>query len=189
VYNELTDEYDSLDPFSEFYYNTWIQGMFQFDFAAIFPGDWNHFVTMETYKINFEGITGDYDGAWMYQGSGEYFSLPNWYTSFVIGYQTPALPVLNTIAINTELSSYFNTDSLSDYYDDWDPSFVEISISPLTILNLSPNDTLIVLVHFSSRRSFSSTDSDADTDFTLESISSAREWYFKRIALSWTHKF
>jgi hypothetical protein len=189
VYNETADEYESVDSFSEFYYNNWIQGMFQFDLAAILPGDWNHFVTMDTYKINFEGTTANCNGAWKYQGTGEYFTLPNWYTSLVLGYQTPAIPILNTIAINTEFSGYFNTDSIDDYYDDWDPSFVKISISPLTVFNLSKNDTLLVLVDFSSRRCFTSTASDDDTDFTLTSISSAREWYFKRVAVSWTHQF
>ncbi|OJF77466.1 MAG: hypothetical protein BKP49_00275 [Treponema sp. CETP13] len=188
-YDETTDEYTVFDSFTA-YYKVWAQGMFQFDLAALIPGDWTHIVTMDSYQVYYEDITADCNGAWKYQGIGERFSVPAYYSSLVLGYQMPAVPVLNTIAVQTELTGYFNTDSIDDYYDNWDPSFMKISISPLTILTLSEKDSLIVLFGFSSRRTFTTEQNDSDaTDFTLTSSNGSREWYFNRIAISWSHSF
>ncbi|HZK19490.1 MAG TPA: hypothetical protein VFC68_02060, partial [Treponemataceae bacterium] len=143
VFNETTDAYESVNPLSAVKYDVWAQGLFQFDLAALFPGDWNHIVTIDTYKINIHGTSAgrDKNGAWKYQGTGENFSAPNWYSSFLLGYKTPALPILNTIAINTELSSYFATTFFGAYYTNWDPSFTTISISPLVLLDISKNNS------------------------------------------------
>ena len=188
-YNQATDEYVAFDSFTA-YYKVWAQGMFQFDLAALVPGDWTHIVTMDSYLIYYEDITGGSDVAWKYQGVGERFSVPAYYSSLVVGYQTPVVPVLNTVAVQTELTGYLNTDTIGDYYDDWDPSFMKVSISPLAILNLSSKDSLVVLAGFSSRRTYTTEQTDDEaTDFTLTSVAGSREWYFNRVALSWSHSF
>lgn len=40
------------------YYEYKLSGLFQFDLAAIVPGDWNHVVTMATYDFIYKGVEG-----------------------------------------------------------------------------------------------------------------------------------
>jgi hypothetical protein len=77
----------------------------QFDLAALVPGDWNH-VLLRAYN---EGRYGRYSQArgeesWILENdNGENRNGWSWYGSYVIGYQMPFSPVLDTIAFMMEM--------------------------------------------------------------------------------------
>ena len=82
---------------------------------------------------------------------------------------------------------YYNGDVYGEYDKSYNGTFTEISISPVLQFSLGKSDSLFCLFDFSSRRSF-------DKEFESEGQSlllnnTGREWYFKRIALSWSHRF
>ena len=191
IYNKTTDKYDSVPVFSEMYYNFGAQATFMFDIAALFPGDWTHIITTNTYQINYIGTTADCgDDAWMFEGSGEHFNVLGWYANFLLGYQTPALSVLNLAGVSLDMCGVYNDDTINDDYDNWNPLFTSISISPVVVINLIKDDTLTTAFAFSSRRSFTTTNAASDgTNFGLTSADSAREWFFSGVSLTWTHKF
>jgi hypothetical protein len=90
----------------------WGGGALQFDLAALVPGDWNH-VLFRAYN---EGRYDSYSRAgvedsWIFENdSGEKRNGWSWYGSYLIGYQMPLSPVLDTVAFMVEMEkSLYNT--------------------------------------------------------------------------------
>jgi len=187
VWNHADQEYKSL-VFESALVQAWFQGTFMFDLAALMPGDWNHVVTMNTFKVHYSGLThGGEDGnPWLYHGSGEQANGLKYYASFLLGYQMPL--ALQTVALQAELEGHF--DGRNDYdeiYHGMRPDFMTIHISPVAILKFTEKDELTLQFRFSSRQSFTEEyDTGADR-FVL--TYAGRQWYFNRIALSYKHNF
>ncbi len=188
AWNSVTKEYDDL-IFNAGRFEAWFQGLFQFDLAAIIPGDWMHIVTMDTFKVYYEGITGLENGQpFNYQGSGGKVNGWKYNATFLLGYQMPL--VLQTVAVQAELDGYLNGESAyAKEYHSIDPDFMTAYISPIGILELTEKDVLTVQFRFASRPSYTTTyETSADRlNGTLVPI--GREWYFDRIALSYKHSF
>lgn len=183
-YDPLSHSYEALSPFSSLYQSVWFEGLFQFDLAAIMPGEWNHAVFVASYKPFYEGISegGENGTPWLWQGSGENANAWQYYSNIILAYQMPL--IVQTVGVQTELESFYKTDSFAPQYASWNPTFTTVSINPLVNLQFSKNHNLIIQLGFSSRRSFTSDSSSADTD--LQKKFEGREWYFKRLALSYS---
>lgn len=186
-YDAVSQSYQALSPFSSLYYSFWFEGVFQFDLAAVIPGEWNHVVFVASYKPFYEGfsIGGEHGSPWLWQGSGENVNAWQYYSSFIVAYQMPLL--VQTVGIQTELESFYSNESFASRYAEWNPTFTTISINPLVNLQLTKKQNLIIQLGFSSRRSFTSNSSQADND--LEKVYQGIEWYFERFALSYSYSF
>lgn len=183
-YDFSTHSYKALSPFSSLYHSVWFEGLFQFDLAAIKPGEWNHVVFVASCKPFYEGISegGENGTPWLWQGSGENVNAWQYYSNIILAYQMPL--IVQTVGVQTELESFYQTDSFAPQYASWNPTFTTVSINPLVNLQFSKNHNLIIQLGFSSRRSFTSDSSSADND--LQKNFEGREWYFKRLALSYS---
>ncbi len=189
--------------FNEFVFNaacfeTWIQGSFMFDLAALFPGDWNHIVTLNTFKASYNYITkgGENGNPWiyqcggekgnplMYQCGGEKYNAWSYYASFIFGYQMPL--VLQTIGIQTELEGYFGNPS-NDSFASINPEFMGIHIGPVAILEFNKQHSLTIQMRFSSRRAFAETIVTKDDYFNA--TYTGREFFFDRLGLQYTYNF
>ncbi len=191
VWNEATGAYDDR-VFNSAVYEAWFQGLFQFDLAAIIPGDWNHVVTMNTYKVYYEGVTnGIEDGQpWLYQGTGGKANGWKYNATFLLGYQMPL--VLQTVAVQAELDGYYDGESAyAEKYYGVDPDFMTAYISPVAILQFTEKDALTVQFRFASRPSYvqeyEKTSDRVDTVANITPV--GREWFFDRIAFSYKHSF
>lgn len=186
-YDNASSSYNPLSPFSSLYYNFWAEALFQFDLAALYPGEWNHIALVATYKPYYEALSkgGEGGNPWYWQGSGEKANGWKYYSSIIFAYQMPLL--LQTIAVQTEFEGFYDASSFASTYQAWDPCFTKISISPLVNLEFSKSQNLIILFGFSSRRSFSAETSNLQND--LEKTTIGREWFFNRIALSYSIRF
>ena len=186
-YDPLSHSYEALSPFSSMNYSLWFEGLFQFDLAAVMPGDWNHVVFVASYKPFYEGITkgGENGNPWLWQGAGENVNAWQYYSNIILAYQMPLM--VQTIGVQTEFDSYYSADSFAYRYAQWNPVFTTVSINPLVNLQFSKNQNLIIQLGFSSRRSFTESSSSAEND--LEKVYESREWYFKRLALSYSFSF
>ena len=103
----------------------------------------------------------------------------------VIGYQMPIALRLAGVMVST--AGYYDGAVYGNYDKTFDGDFAGISISPLAQFKFGKNDSLTCLFNFSSRRSYEKkVESDKEI---LNTKVTGREWYFKRIALSWSHKF
>ena len=179
---ELT--YKDYTPFTNWFVKWYGQGTFQFDTGALVAGDWTHVQFMYTYQIYYARLTGAKKGdIWMWQCAGN--KANGWcnYQNIIIAYQMPL--VLRRIGILTEFNGHFSD---SDYPGEgYKGSFKSIAISPLAQFTLGEHDTLSAILGFSSRRSYEQEHEKSIYDTTL--TYAGREWYFNRLALSWTHTF
>ena len=95
--------------------------------------------------------------------------------------------VLQTVGVQAEFEGYYNSSSFNSIYENWNPTFMKISINPVCILQLTKKQSLTIQAGFSSRRSFSTKLNANETDLNLKYT--GREWYFNRIALSYCYNF
>ena len=174
---------------------------FQFDLAAIIPGEWNHVVTMINAKFLYsyfsteqakEGIP------WQWLAdSGENLNGMEFEGSYFIGYQMPL--VLDTVGFlletsqlmgsNNQLSTMAGADgSISTVEDNgWGSDFLQVTFGPLANFSFDEHNSLAVLLQF-----------QTDKDYTNETI--FNQYYqnrvyedsyvkFHRIALAYNYKF
>lgn len=185
-YNPITARYDSISPFSAAHNAVWIEGVFQFDLAAVVPGEWNHVVFVAAYKTQYEQMLGvENKHPWLWQTIGHKVNGLSYESSFILGYQMP-LP-LSMVAVQTVLLGYYNAADFAPQYTDWDPTFMTVEINPIGVITLSKKQSLLIQFSFASRRSFSQ-DHSAENRSVLEYTQTGREWYFRRLALSYSHK-
>ncbi len=187
--NTSTWNYNALTPFANWFYKTWFQGTFQFDFGAIIPGDWTHVVTQCSYQLYYNALTNVNRGeVWEWQLTGNRVNGWNQYCNFVLAYQMPSLLKMAGVMVETDkrLSSDAYDSALYGKYDsDWN----QISISPLLQFQFGGKDTLSCLLGFSSRRRFVEAFDYDNSQKEPTLTTSGREWYFSRVAISYSHKF
>ncbi|MCR4630249.1 MAG: hypothetical protein K5786_01315 [Treponema sp.] len=177
--------YASLTPFASWYHHFWFQGTFQFDTGALIPGDWSHVVMLASYKVEHIGITGCANQElWCWQGSSNQVNGWKYYSNAILAYQMPLF--IKRAGVLAEFSGYYS-DDVYEFGSAYDGNFMTVDISPLAQFQLGQNDELSLLFNFSSRRGYSAEYEGSYSETFLSTIS--REWYFKRIALSWTHNF
>ena len=187
VFDETGNDYESVVPFASYTHQWWLEGLFQFDLAALLPGDWNHLVTQARYKFLYEGLwnAGGSQKFWQFQSTKEKVSGWQYQSSVVVGYQMPL--VLSMVALQFEFEGYFDRHDFPDWSQQWNPTFMKVGISPVLEFRFNEKHSLLVQFRFRSRRSFA-TEVQPDThDFYYKYA--GREWYFDRIGLSYTYKF
>lgn len=185
---EMVDAYENLTPFKHFYVDAFIDGTFQFDVAALWPGDWHHIVTLANFTAHYITLTGVPNGAvWGWQGTANQANGWQYNAQFVLGYQMPRLP-LSMVALNCELSGHFRADDYDQSkYKNYNGSYMTVDMAPLMQFSFAKHHSLLVAFYFERRRSFV----EAHTSNIREPILTQKgnEWYFRRIALSYTYTF
>lgn len=180
----VESHFGSLTPFTSMYYHFWTQGTFQFDTGALIPGDWTHVVMMYSYKAEYVGITGqNAQDLWLWQTSGNQVNGWKYYQNAILAYQMPL--VLKRAGVMAEFAGYYSDSVFANAAYQGD--FMRIDVSPLLQFEFGAKDSLAVLFNFATRRGYASEYEKSFEETFLTTISS--EWYFNRIALSWTHNF
>ena len=163
----------------------WIGGTFQFDLAALVPGDWTHLVTLVSPKLQYAWFSGaDKGEAWMWEGdNGENFNGFMFYGSYFLGYQMPL--VLNTVGIllETEQNLGYVKDLSTMDSGGWGSDHVLITVGPVFNLTLSESSSLAVLFQFRRERLYDGTSVFAN--FFRNRSAVGTYWDFYRIAFSY----
>jgi len=140
-------------------------GTFQFDFAAIFPGDWNHVVMLTYHEINYFHNTKALAGqGWFYEADdGENRNGWNYYGNIVLGYQMPQKPIfLQMIAFMAEMKQY-----LSDFEDGagnvvdrglWGDDLIRWELANILNFEFTDQFSVAVITQFRTRRNFTNYD-------------------------------
>ena len=185
-YNNTTKKYDPVTPFKDWRLQFWMQGVFQFDLAAVLPGDWNHVVTQASYKALYTKNTSQPDKEpWCWQGSGSLVNGWEYYSSVVLGYQMPL--IIQMAAVQFEFSGYYSNDGMKASYRPFKNDFMTTQINPVAIFKINEHHSVTVMLNFSSRRGFAVAP-DADEN-VLDLSYSSDEWFFKRIAFRYSFTF
>lgn len=185
-YNQATHSYDAIDSFKSCWTNAWAEGLFQFDLAAIVPGEWNHVITQDSFRVSYTRLAGSsLDQPFSWQNSPNKIGGWSYLATFIVGYQMPL--VLNTIAVQTEISGRFS-DPLAPQYAGYKSDYTMYAVNPVLIFKFSEHDSLTTLFNFSTRRGYS-TLLDPKTQSAMDLTVTGLEWNFYRIALRWEHTF
>ncbi|MCL2719920.1 MAG: hypothetical protein FWD47_01095 [Treponema sp.] len=162
-------------------------GVFQFDLAAIFPGDWNHVVMRSYHEINYRGYTKAKKGeSWFFEGDeGENINGFNYYGNFLIGYQMPIF--LNLVGFLAEMDLYL--------YDipnrgNWGDDLIRWTFSGIFSFEITEQFGVALLAQFRTKRNFieSNWESLYYRDRNINS-SNPKSLEFYRIAAALTYRF
>lgn len=185
-FNAEEREYENTATFSHPYYDFWGQAMLMFDTGALVPGDWNHVLMLASFTASYSAIAGiDKHEAYEWQCSKNKVSGAQYEAQALVAYQMPL--ILSMAGLMYTADGHFYGSDYGDLNKSYRGNFVTHSISPVLQFTLSEKDELFCLFNFSSRRRFR--DKLEKEEDKLFMKTSGREWFFNRLALSWTHNF
>ncbi|GMO54487.1 MAG: hypothetical protein Pg6C_20550 [Treponemataceae bacterium] len=122
-------------PFDGMVWAAWGAGLFQFDLAAVVPGDWNHVVFQTRQEFNYRAYTrAKAEESWLYEADdAENINGWNYYGVYVLGYQMPASPVLDMVALMAEMDLRLNDTQGRNGWGEHVPRLTLSSIFSFTI--------------------------------------------------------
>ncbi len=186
AYDASSNTYNADTPFANWFLKTWFQGTFQFDTGALIPGDWTHILMQYSYQAYYQNYTGaEAQQLWTWQCSGN--RVDGWfqYMNAILAYQLP-IPVLKLVGVMFESDGAYSDDVYSN--ESYKGSFKELSLSPLMQFSFGKHSSLTALFHFKSRRAYSSDTYNSDLPDSYKTTN-GREWFFNRVAISYTYTF
>lgn len=164
---------------------------FQFDLAALLPGEWNHVVTQVNAKFLYSYFTTDHarsGGPWQWLADGGE-NLNGWKFegTYFLGYQMPL--VLDTVGFLVETSRQLDYDETEtmDSAGGWGSDFVQVTFGPLANFAFDEHSSLAVLIQFQTGRDY--TDTTIFNEFYQNRDYEDTYTKFHRIALAYNYKF
>jgi len=166
-------------------------GTFQFDLAAVVPGDWNHVVFLTYHEINFHNnLNARANEAWYFENDdGENLNGFNYYGNFVIGYQMPIF--LSMVALLAEMDLHlYDTPGRAVWGDD----LIRWHFSAILNFTITEKLGVAVITQFRTRRNFTNFD-EHDSSQSLHFQSRILDTQdplrleFYRVAAIMTYKF
>jgi len=129
-------------------------GAFQFDLAAVFPGDWNHVVFLTYHEINYSGYTrASGHQSWYFEADeGENVNGFNYYGNFLVGYQMPKSTFyLNLVGFLAEMELYlYDTPGRKNWGDD----MIRWTFSNVLGFNITDRFGGAIITQFWTRRNY-----------------------------------
>ncbi len=175
-------------PFGGALLKAWISGTFQFDLAALLPGDWNHVVVQAVAKFEYRALTAADPGeSWVWQADAG-LNLNGWrhLGTYVLGYQMPRRLNFVGVMVETEawlgdVREYSTMDSTG-----WGSDFVTVILSPLANLAFDEANSLTFVVQIKSTQDWS--DGTTQSNYLDDRDYEGRLWKLDRIVFSYTRK-
>ncbi len=178
-----------LTPFGGAVWRIWGAGTFQFDLAALLPGEWNHVILAATAKVEYKAFSGAGEkSAWLWEAdSAENFNGAKYLGTYIAGYQMPLKVNFAGLMVESEewlppVRDYGTMASRS-----WGSDFRIWQIGSLANLTLGKQDSLLIILQFKQNRDWTD-GTTRNRDFRTREYEGAY-WFFNRLALSYTHVF
>lgn len=137
--------------FKELQWEAYAGGVFQFDFAAIFPGDWHHVVLRTYHEVGYRGNSAGGPGdSWYFENDdGENMNGFDYYGNFLVGYQMPIF--WDTVGILTEMELYlYDTPNR----EDWGDNLIRWKFALVNHFSIGKKFGIAVLVQFRTVRNY-----------------------------------
>lgn len=172
---------------------------FQFDLAALVPGEWNHVVVLANGEFTYSHFTAaeaEEPWQWLADG-GENLNGFKYDGSYFLGYQMPL--VLDTIGFlvetsqmigpNSQLSTMAGLDeNISTLADNgWGSDYISVTFGPLANFTFNDHSSLAVLVQFNTGIDY--TDETVFNQYYQNRVYEDSYVKFHRIALAYNYKF
>ncbi len=182
-----TGAYDS-QSFGGLVYRAWLEGTFQFDLAAVMPGEWNHVVVLAAPKIQYQAYSraGD-DQAWLWEADpGMNFNGLKLTGSYLLGYQMPI--ALNMVALLLQTEGWLGSvrDRSIGASGGWGSDFTYLTFGPLFNVSMDDRSSIAILPQFKTGIKWTQ-GSTTLLDFQ-QRVYEAPYVYFYRVAFDYTLK-
>lgn len=175
-------------PFGGAVLKAWASGTFQFDLAALLPGDWNHVLVQATARFEYRNNTAaQAQEAWIWQAdAGKNYDGWRHLGTYVLGYQMPRK--LNFAGLMLETEAYIG--AVRGYgpmaTGGWGSDFVTLTLSPLANLALDEKSSLTFLVQIKSTQDWTD---DTTQDLALQNRDyEGRLFCLDRILVSYSRR-
>lgn len=132
-------------------------GLFQFDLAAVVPGDWNHVVFQTYHAAQYRALTSSgANGSWLYEADeGENRNGWNYYGNYFLGYRMPLR--LNTAGMLFEEDLYLYGRPGSKA---WGDDMSRWTFGPMLNFTVTKNVEAALLTQWRTRRNYTSATED-----------------------------
>jgi hypothetical protein len=172
-------------------WSAWAGLAFQFDLAAIIPGDWNHVVFRVHNEFRYFAYTkaGSHE-PWVFENNAEHQNGWTLHGTAVLGYQMPLSPVLNFIGLMGEVD--FNL------YDEpekgkWGGNLPYWVLSAFFNFSITPQFGTTLIVQMRTRNNYGTTDFENSKDIyyrdrVIVKDGGSQRLLFYRVALMFTYK-
>jgi hypothetical protein len=180
------------NPFDGLQWSAWAGLALQFDFAALFPGDWNHVIFRVHNEFRYSAYTRAGPHApWIFQNdSAENQNGLVLHGTAVLGYQMPLSPVLDFVGLMAE----------ADYnlYDEpgkgkWGGDLPNWTFSGLFNFSITPQFSTSLIIQMRTRNNYGVSDYENENklyyrDRDLRTGGGSQRFVFYRVALILTYK-
>ncbi|MCL2833208.1 MAG: hypothetical protein FWD78_08565 [Treponema sp.] len=180
------------DPFDGAQLSAWFGGAFQFDLAAVVPGDWNHVIVRAYDELKYSAYTraGKNDSWIVENDDGQNLNGWTWHGEAVIGYQMPQSPVLDFVGIMGELN--YNLYDIANK-EDWGGNLGRWIFSGLFNFSITPRFSTTLIVQMRTRNNYGTSDLNNSgslwyQDQALSNDYGSQRLMFYRAALSFSYK-
>jgi len=165
---------------------SWFGGTFQFDLAALLPGDWTHVVTLLSPSLQYAWFSRAVKGqAWMFEAdNGENFNGWKFLGSYFLGYKMPLALELAGLLLETEQNIGYVHELSTTASGGWGSDFLLLTLSPVLNFRLTEHSTLAVLFQFRRERLYTS--KSVFYAFYANRKYAGTYWDFYRIAFSYS---
>jgi hypothetical protein len=137
-------------------------GVFQFDLAALLPGDWHHVVFRTYHEGRYSAYTAAGEGdSWYFESDeGENRNGFRYYGSYLLGYQMPIF--LNTVGVMAEMEKYLYGVSGGGV---WGDDLSRWILSALFNFTITERLSAALITQFRTRRNYAEGKQDDLADF------------------------
>ena len=165
---------------------SWLGGIFQFDLAALVPGDWTHVVTLLSPRLQYAWFSRAAKGqAWMFEADiGENFNGWKLLGSWFLGYQMPLALDMAGVLLQTEQNLGYVREISPLGSGGWGSDFLLLTIGPVFNFRLAERHSLAVLVQFRRERKY--TDTSVFYAYYANREYAGTYWDFYRVAFSYS---
>lgn len=172
-------------PFANYLIKIFIEATVQFDTAAIWPGDWNHFQIMYTFQNYYQAVTSANNGQlWIWQNNKNNTNGFSNYHTLITAFQMPLF--ISRVGLMFEAEGHYSNSDFSPY-SKYNGAVQTYTISPLAQFTIGKKDEITFLFSFSSRQSFLEPHNLPEEEPYL--TFSGYEWFFYRCVLRWIHNY
>ncbi|MFP3042550.1 hypothetical protein LQZ19_12105 [Treponema primitia] len=139
-------------PFDGLLWSAYGGAVFQFDLAALVPGDWNHVVFRTYHEARYKGNTAasSSSDSWYFENDdGQNRNGLNYYGNYLLGYQMPIF--LNTVGLMAEMELYLYD---TPHRKDWGDDLGRWTFGPLFNFTITEKFSVALIVQLYTRRSY-----------------------------------
>ncbi len=187
LYNSDSNKYEQSVPFTVWHYSLILQMNFQFDFGALFPGDWTHVLITANEQIYYEANT-----------AAKKYELWEWTSGIdnvngfmqagnvMLGYMLPE-KTFRLIGLSLAWQGHLKGSDYGIYNKNYDGDFVNLVLGLQTMFYLNDNNILTAGTSLSSQRAF--LEPPDTTASNIKKTASGREWCFTGVTVQWVYTF